>query len=275
MLTAWGSLRSWICCGHFTHGLELNELIESLAGLPVDVEFISFDDLVRRGVPKGVKVIINCGREGSAWSGGHHWAEPEIVTMLTRWVQRGGGFVGVAEPSAVPAPGQLFKLAPVLGLDRDRGERMANGRYQYAVSAAPHFLTADLSGPPDFGKDVNRPVRPLGETPACSPSATARRASRSTPSAGAAASTLSGFKFAFENTRLLHRALFWAAAREEQWTAWACANVRTECAWFPGKSKLVVINNAGTPQKTAITLGDGRTRKTVSLAAHGIRILDV
>ena len=31
VLTAWGKLRSWICSGHMTPGLELNELIESLA----------------------------------------------------------------------------------------------------------------------------------------------------------------------------------------------------------------------------------------------------
>ena len=86
---------------------------------------------------------------------------------------------------------------------------------------------------------------------------------------------LSGFKFIYENTRLLHRALFWAAAQERTFPVWNCSNLRTECAYFPRKRKLVVINNAGTPQKTAVTLGNGRARKTVRLAAHGIQILDV
>ena len=33
---------------------------------------------------------------------------PEAI--LTQWVQKGGGFIGVGEPSAVPQPGQLFRL---------------------------------------------------------------------------------------------------------------------------------------------------------------------
>ncbi len=282
VLTAWGSLRSWICSGHFTHGLELNELIESLAGLPVDVEFISFDDLRRRGVPKGVKVIINCGREGSAWSGGHYWTDPEVAARLTRWVQQGGGFLGVAEPSAVPAPGRFFQLAPVLGLDRDRGERLANGRYKYAASAAPHFLTADLSGPPDFGKDVSdlyvlsANTQVLAAHGGKNPEPAEGSAMIAVNTFGRGRSVyLSGFKFSHENTRLLHRALFWAAAQEVQWPVWNSSNVRTECAWFPKQRKLVVINNAGTAQETTVTLGDGRRTQPVSLAAHGIRILDL
>ena len=273
VLTAWGSLRSWICSGHFTHGLELNELIESLAGLPVDVQFLSFDDLLGHGVPRDVKVVINCGRQGSAWSGGHYWTEPRINEILTRWVQRGGGFIGVAEPSAVPEPGQLFKLSHVLGLDRDRGERIANGKYKYSAPA-PHFITTDLIGAPDFGKDVDG-IYTLGAgTEVLADKDGSPRIATHAFGRGRSVYA-SGFKFTHENTRLLHRALFWAAAREEQWPAWACSNVRTECAYFPKKAKLVVINNAGTPQKTSLTLGDGRTRKTVSLAAHGIKILDV
>ena len=277
VLTAWGSLRSWICSGHFTRGLELNELLESLAGLPVDVEFISFDDLRRHGVPRGVKVVINCGREGSAWSGGPYWNDPQVVARLTRWVQQGGGFIGVAEPSAVRAPGRLFQLAPVLGLDRERGERLANGRYQYAAPGAPvapHFLTADLGGPLDFGKDVSglfvlsASTRVLAERDG-SPRLAVN------PFGRGRSVYLSGFKFTPENTRLLHRAIAWAASDEAGYAPWSCSNVRTECAWFPKQRKLVVINNAGTAQDTTVTLGDGRGTQPVSLDAHGIRILDL
>lgn len=71
VLTAWGDLRAWTCSGHFTPGVPLYDVLESLAGLALDVQFISFDDLVKHGVPRGVKAVINCGRAGSAWSGGH------------------------------------------------------------------------------------------------------------------------------------------------------------------------------------------------------------
>ena len=86
---------------------------------------------------------------------------------------------------------------------------------------------------------------------------------------------LSGFKFTHENTRLLHRALFWAAAREAEWPAWQTSNLHTECAFFPRKKKLVVINNAGTAQETEVMLADGRAAQHVALDAHGIKILDL
>jgi beta-D-galactosyl-(1->4)-L-rhamnose phosphorylase len=277
VLTAWGDLRAWTCSGHFIPSVELYHVLESLAGLPVDVEFISFDDLVESGVPKGVKVIINCGRLDSAWSGGFYWDDPRVEEILTRWVQKGGAFVGIAEPSAVPGLGQFFKMSHVLGVDRDRGDRIANGKFKYTEPAnhiASHFITADVAAAPDFGKDVDG-IYVLGADTQViadkdgSPTITAHAFGKGR------GVYFSGFKFTYENTRLLHRALFWAAAGEAAWTAWSSANIRTECAYFPKKRKLVVINNAGEKQQTTITLGDGRTKKKISLDAHGIKILDL
>ena len=71
----------WQCCiigkltfldlvGHF-HETYMHDLIhinEALSGLPVDVKFISFED-VKNGILKDVDVVINAGRAGSAWSG--------------------------------------------------------------------------------------------------------------------------------------------------------------------------------------------------------------
>jgi hypothetical protein len=86
---------------------------------------------------------------------------------------------------------------------------------------------------------------------------------------------LSGFKVSAENTRLLHRAIFWAAGREKSWGAWQAANVKTEATYFPGAGKLVVINNAGTDESTRVTLADGRSAEEIAVRAHGIRICDV
>jgi beta-D-galactosyl-(1->4)-L-rhamnose phosphorylase len=273
VLTAWGSLRSWQASGHFIHGLEYNELIESLAGLPLDVVFISFDDLLAKGVPKEVKVIINCGREGSAWSGGHYWREPRISEVLTQWVQSGGGFIGIAEPSAAPEPGQLFKLSHLLGMDRDRGERLSNGKYKYAPPAGAHFITADVEGEIDFGKDVDG-IYALGPgVQVLADKGDSPRVAANSFGKGRSV-YFSGYKVASQNTRLIHRAIHWAAGREADFQKWNCANIRTECAFFPKKRKLVVINNSGEPQRTGVWDGEGKSRN-VALAAHGIAILDI
>ena len=277
VLTAWGDLRAWTCSGHFTPGVQLYDVIESLAGLALDVRFFSFDDLLARGVPHGVTTIINCGRAGSAWSGGHHWNAPRIETLLTRWVQRGGGLIGIGEPSALPQPGRYFKLARVFGLDRDTGDRVANGKYRYAgpgAGTAPHFITADAAAPLDLGKEVDGIFVFDGTTQVLAEREGSPRLAVHAFGRGRSV-YLSGFRFTFENTRLLHRAVFWAAGRERNWGVWQSANVKTEATCFAKLGKLVVINNAGTDEQTRVTLGDGRTGRRVRLPAHGIRILEV
>ena len=279
VLTAWGDLRAWTCSGHFTKGVVLYDVIEALAGLALDVRFISLDEVAARGVPKGVKVILNCGRAGSAWSGGHHWDDPRVEAALTQWVRKGGGLVGVGEPSARPRPGQQFRLARVLGLDRDGGERVANGKFKYAAPAgrvagtADHFITADVPAPLDLGQEADGIFVFDGATQVLAERDQAPRLAVHGFGRGRSV-YLSGFKFTAANTRLLHRALFWAAAGEDGWSAWSSTNVRTEATWFPRAGKLVVINNAGEPQDTVITLGNGRATRPVHLEAHGIAILD-
>lgn len=278
VLTAWGDLRAWTCSGHFTPGVQLYDVLESLAGLALDVQFISFDDLVANGVPPGVETIINCGRAGSAWSGGHCWSDPRIEAILTRWVQRGGGLVGIGEPSAWPQPGRQFRLAHVLGLDRDRGERLANGKFKFAKPAGiigAHFITTDtpVGTALDLGKDtdgifvLDAATHVLAENEG-SPRLATREFGRGR------SVYLSGFKFTPNNTRLLHRALFWAAAREDEWGLWQTENVKTEATWFAQARRLVVLNNADSAQHTAVTLGDGQARRKVVLKAHGIAVLE-
>lgn len=277
VLTAWGDLRAWTCSGHFTPGVALYDVLEALAGLALDVEFISFDDLVHRGVPKGVKVILNCGRAGSAWSGGYYWDDPRVEAILTEFVQRGGGLVGIGEPSARPQLGRHFRLAQVLGVDRDTGDRVANGKYRYDVPATPaaaHFITADVTAPLDLGPETDGLYVLGGGTQVLADRHGAPRLAVQGFGRGRSV-YLSGFKVSPENTRLLHRALVWAAGRDAAWGAWQAANVKTEATWFAKAGKLVVINNAGEPQETVVTLGDGRTTRAVRLEAHGIAILDV
>jgi hypothetical protein len=76
-----------------------------------------------------------------------------------------------------------------------------------------------------------------------------------------------------ENVRILHRAIYWAAAREREFSTWLCSNLNTECAYYAGKKTLVVVNNTSQPQTTSVTAPDGNCIE-VSLAAHGSQILE-
>ena len=102
VLHYWGKLRSWTLSGHF-HETYMNDLIhinEALSGLPVDVSFISFEDVLN-GALEDVDVVINAGFAGSAGSGGDVWKNPAVVEKPTRFVYAGGAFIGVNAPSAV------------------------------------------------------------------------------------------------------------------------------------------------------------------------------
>lgn len=279
VLTAWGDLRAWTCSGHFTAGVQLYDVLESLAGLALDVQFISFDDLVARGVPPGVGAIINCGRAGSAWSGGHYWDDPRVEEVLTQFVQRGGGVVGIGEPSARPQPGRHFRLAQVLGLDRDRGERVANGKFKFTGPTGligSHFVTTDAPAGTalDFGRDTEGIFVLGSETQVLAERNGSPRLA--THGFGRGRSVyFSGFKFTPDNTRLLHRALFWAAGHEAKWGCWQAVNVRTEATWFPRSGKLVVLNNDGATQHTNVTLDHPKAKKKVILEPHGIAVIDI
>ena len=141
VLHTWGKLRSWTLSGHF-HETYMHDLIhinEALSGLPVDVKYISFED-VENGALADVDVIINAGRAGDAWSGGDAWKSDKLVAEITRFVHEGGAFIGVGEPSAVDGYHTYFRMANVLGIDKDTGARVCHGKWQFEVEDAPVFI---------------------------------------------------------------------------------------------------------------------------------------
>jgi beta-D-galactosyl-(1->4)-L-rhamnose phosphorylase len=273
VLTAWGKLRSWVYVGHFIHGMELYEITESLAGLPVEISFISFSDVQEGGIPQDVDVIINAGKAGTAWSGGEHWKNEKIIETITEWVANGGGFIGVGEPSACQHSSQYFQLSHLLGVDREIGQTLSKVKLQNPVSGKEHFILKDVESDIDFGKDVDniftlgKDTTVLAEKDGCPKIAV--------HSFGKGQSVyLSGFKFAPQNTRLLHRSLYWAAGRQNEFGPWTCSNVRTDCAFYPNTKKLVVINSSDKVEKTQVVDSDGKALD-VKLEPYGIQIVDL
>lgn len=248
VLHSWGALRSWTLSGHF-HETYMHDLIhinEALSGLPVDVTFLSFED-VKAGKLSGIDVVINAGRAGTAWSGGDSWADPDLVSTLTQWVSGGGVFLGVGEPTALPGGWGYFRLRDVLGIDRDTGARVCHGRWQFGVEPVPNLLPegSGVRGLSDLyltdGK--TRVLAFDGQTGL--PTVTAH------PFGAGCGIYLSSFQFCPENTRMLLNLMLWASGRDLE-QRWLTDNPAVECAWYPADRKLVVINNTGEPQKAAV-----------------------
>jgi beta-D-galactosyl-(1->4)-L-rhamnose phosphorylase len=273
ILSAWGKLRSWICNGHFIHGLELNELIESLAGLPVDVEFINFDDILKNGIPNDVKVLINSGRAHSSWCGGAHWKNEKVIEKITEWVAKGGGFIGIGEPSACEHSGQFFQLSHILGIDRAIGLSLSKSNLAYEITDEKHFIMIDIEGDIDFGKDIDNIFLLSKDAKVLIDKEDSPRIAAHNFEKGRAI-YLSGYKFTPQNTRLLHRALYWAAKYEGNFKSWTCSNINTECAYYPKNKKLIVINNSDKPEKTKVFDSNGKPTD-VKIQPHGIEIINL
>ena len=227
----------------------MNDLIhinEALSGLPVDVSFISFED-VKNGALDNVDVVINAGFAGSAWSGGDVWKDPEIVEKLTRFVYLGGAFIGVNEPSAAGGYNTFFRMAHVLGVDEDTGARLCHGKWQFEVQPVPGLMPRGsfVKKQGDYRKGLpclmNGDVRVLaadGDVPVF----TMNRFGKGL------GIYMASFEKTIENTRMLLN-LILLAGGEDLDGLYLTDNPYTECAYYPGSGQLVVINNSEENQK--------------------------
>lgn len=258
VLHSWGALRSWTLSGHF-HETYMHDLIhvnEALSGLPVDVRFISFED-VKGGALQDVDVVINAGYAGSAWSGGDNWKDDELVTTLTEWVYQGGTFLGVNEPSAVAGYDNYFRLAHVLGIDEDTGARVCHGKWSFAAEDTEHII-------PD-GARV-KPKENLYLTDGCAKVllADGDRPVITVHAFGQGKGIyLASFQISPENTRLLYHLIRYAGG-EGLSGLYMTDNLYTECAYYPESGKLVVINNSDREQTTAVPTKAGDRTLTIA-----------
>jgi 1,3-beta-galactosyl-N-acetylhexosamine phosphorylase len=271
VLNAWGKWRSWIPSAGSSQKFLVkrpdvtqiigSNLLECLAGLPVEVEFMSFADIEKKGVPDGVDVIVNDGDAGTAWSGGRHWTNPAVVSRVREWVHKGGGFLGARGPSAHPHQGRYFQLADVLGVDREVGNSIEVAPVRLEP-ARKHFITDDAFGRIDFGTDASFVF-------ACDPKTTVLDARGghvmlAAHEFGRGRSVyLAGLPYSIENSRLLLRALFWVSRRESELQRWLCSNLSTDCAAYPESGCFVVVNNAPTEERTLVYDGTGASREVV------------
>ena len=267
VLCEWGQLRAWIYRGRMRHNSIYNNFLEALAGLPVDVRFLSFDEVLEADVPADVDVVVNCGKEGTSWSGGARWGDPRLEEKLFRFVHNGGGFIGMGEPSAFRGDGRFFRMAPVLGIDREPLLIQENVEFKRFCREG-HFVMADSDGPLDL-LDETADLRPFSQqaeviswrsVSECDHYYENLRPQVVTNRYGDGRGVyLSGFKYSALNSRVLARALSWAAGKEGAWGTWQSDNPLLDCAWFPASRKLIVVNNSREPQKGIITGEDGET----------------
>ena len=253
VLHSWGSLRSWTLSGHF-HETYMHDLIhinEALSGLPVEVSFISFED-VKAGALKDVNIVINAGRAGTAWSGGDAWKDAELVSRIQEWVYKGGVFLGVGEPSATEGYQDYFRMAQVLGIDEDTGARVCHGRWRYTLDEETQKLLipegADVPGR-QYLMLTDGKARVLAEKNGI-PAAVINDFGKGK------GIYLSGFSLSNANARMLLNLMLYGMGLPLNQN-YLTDNPDAECAYYPGTGKLVVINNSDRQVRTKVQTEKG------------------
>jgi len=257
VIHTWGSLRSWTLSGHF-HETDKHALIhinEALSGLPVEVEYLSFED-VENGALKDVDVVINAGCQGDAWSGGDAWKSDKLVEELTRFVHEGGAFIGVKEPSVVPGYHTFFRMANVLGIDKDTGARVCHGRWQYDVQNSPFALHKEALGQEKSLYLTDGRAEVYADHNGV-PQMTMHRFGKGV------GVYMSDFKVGQESSRMLLELLMHLTDMKPE-ELYLSDHAMVETAWYPADGVLAVLNNAEAAVDTVIRTPGGDVKVSLS-----------
>ncbi len=260
VLNSWGKMRAWGC--HMVHHALYQKqnysyagIIEALSGAPFDVKFLSFDDIRENSaVLDGIDVIINVGDGDTAHTGGAEWEDPVISSAVRRFVHTGGGFIGVGEPTGHQYQGHYLQLASVLGVEKETGFTLNYDKYNWQAHPE-HFILADTTGEVDFGEG-KKSIFALDGTQILVQRE--KEVQMAVNGFGAGRSVyISGLPYSFENSRILYRAILWAARGEEELHKWFSTNFNVEVHAFVKNGKYCVVNNTYVPQDTTVYTDSG------------------
>ena len=260
VLNCWGKARSWGC--HMVHHALYQKqnysyagVIEALSGAPFQVRFLSFDDLKESPMAlEGVDVVLNIGDGDTAHTGGAVWEDPAISAAIKRFVWNGGGFIGVGEPTGHQYQGRYLQLAQVLGVEKETGFTLGYDKYNWEQHPE-HFILADQQGEVDFGEGKKSIYALEGAQVLVQRDKEVQLAVNSFGNGRGV--YLSGLPYSFQNSRLLHRAILWAAHGEEELGRWSSSNYNVDVHAYPEAGRYCVVNNTYAPQSTTVCRGDG------------------
>ena len=277
VLNSWGRARSWGC--HMVHHALYQKqnysyagVIEALSGAPFDVRFLSFDELKADPCAlDGVDVLLNIGGGDTAHTGGAVWEDPAVSAMVKRFVWNGGGFIGVGEPSGHQYQGRYLQMAPVLGVEKEMGFTLGYDKYNWEEHPE-HFILADAEGPVDFGEGQKSIYALEGAEVLIQRDKEVQLAVNAFGTGRGV--YVSGLPYSFENCRLLHRAILWAARGEDCLEQWFSSNCRVEVHAYVESGRFCVVNNTYEPQSTTVFRGDG-SGFPLELAANEIRWYEI
>ena len=274
ILSYWGKGKSWMTymmcqdspCQRTAPYLGI---LEILAGLPVKIDFISFEN-AKKGALQDYDVVFNCGDANTAFSGGECWKDSVLTEAVRRYVYNGGALFGVGEPSAVQFQGKYFQLSDVLGVDREMSLSIAYNRYNIETEKN-EFIMNDVREPIDYINDM-RHVYALDDVKVLdiafekpfTGNVNCGHVKFATNEYGKGrAIYLVGLRYNAQNARMLYRAMLWAAKKEDMLLRAFSENIYTECHYYPCQNTYAIINNSDKKQITTFYDFSGNPKEVV------------
>ena len=264
VLNCWGKARSWGC--HMVHHALYQKLnysyagvIEALSGAPLDVRFLSFDDVIASGcVPADIDALIIVGDGDTAHTGGAVWEDVRVSAAVKAFVARGGGLIGVGEPAGHQYQGRYLQLGGVLGVEKETGFTLNYDKYNWSEHRE-HFILADCAGDaPDFGEGKKSIYALDGAQVLVQRDREVQMAASDFFDGRGV--YISGLPYSAENARVLLRAVLWATHGEDRLRRWFSDNVNVDVHAYPENGKYCVVNNTDEPQDTVVYDGAGQGR---------------
>ena len=278
VLNCFGALRGWMS-NQVHHAIYHREIysytgvFECLSGLPLDVRFLDFDQ-IKNGIDPDIKVIFNVGDAYTAWSGGENWKDERIVTALRHFVDQGGGFIGVGEPTACQYQGRFFQLSDVLGVDRENGFSISTNKYnRLSENCQKHFILKDIEGTLDFGEGKSRIYAHGSNYEILNQDGEYCRLVVNHYGMGRSV-YFSGLPYSPQNCRILMRAIYYAAGYENHMLDYYVTNVDTEVAVFKKAGQIAIINNSGQTRNTQLYVS-GSPLCTLELAPGEMQFVEL
>ena len=277
VLNSWGKARSWGC--HMVHHALYQKqnysyagVIEALSGAPFDVRFISFDDVkADPSILNEVDVLVNVGDGDTAHTGGAVWEDPAVSAAIRGFIRRGGGFIGVGEPTGHQYQGHYLQLASALGVEKEMGMTLNYDKYNWEEHPG-HFILADVKDEVDFGEGKKSIYALEGAQVLVQKDKEVQMAANEY---GAGRTVyISGLPYSFENSRVLYRSILWASHSEEELHKWFSSNYNVEVHAYVKNGKYCVVNNTYEPQHTTVYTGDGASSE-LDMAANEIRWYEI
>lgn len=262
VLNCWGRMRSWGC--HMVHHALYQKqnysyagVIEALSGAPFDVKFISFDDIKENPrLLQEIDVLINVGDADTAHTGGAVWEDAAVSSTIREFIHKGGGLIGVGEPSGHPYQGRFLQLASALGVEKETGFTLGYDKYNWEEHP-DHFILEDCTDPVDFGEGKKSIYALEGTQILVQRDKEVQMAVNSYGDGRCV--YISGIPYSFVNSRILYRAVLWCSHSEKQLFQWFSSNYNVDVHAYVKNGKYCVVNNTYEPQSTVVYKGDGES----------------